>query len=74
MRAAGKRKPTLKEQIRLIAEALERSPKTIKTWVREGMDPFDCQSVCRWWGWKDSRRKNVQRPDSIPRRVRSPLD
>jgi hypothetical protein len=65
---------TLAERVAAIAVAFDKSPITIKTWAREGCNLWDVQQVCLWAGFKASRQRNRPRPDSVPRRIRTPLD
>jgi hypothetical protein len=74
---AGRIKPiekqTREERVAAIAGFLDRSEITIRTWIREGLDVWDVDQVCLWAQFKQSRQRNRRRPDSIPRRIRSPL-
>jgi hypothetical protein len=63
----------LEQQIQAIAGALDRSVITIRTWIREGMDPYSPDSISDWYQWKESRRLNKRNHERPARRVRPPI-
>ena len=70
-----RRKPVpLEQQIACIAGALDRSVITIKTWCREGMDPYDPDSITQFWHWKVSRLRNRPNHEKAARQIRGPND
>jgi len=69
----GVRNRAPKEQIKILAEFLERSINTIERWTAGGMDIYDMDSVLQFYQWNKSRLKN-RKVGRIPRLVRSPLE
>jgi hypothetical protein len=65
---------TLEQRVTCIAITTDRDEKTVKTWIREGMDPYSPESICQWWAWKNSRIKNRPNHEKPVRRIRTPTD
>jgi hypothetical protein len=64
-------------QIGGVAIALDKSPVTIRAWVRQGLDLFNPDEIVRWYQFKQSRRRNRRSPSSngvSGRLIRTPAD